>query len=91
MTAGAHLLVAIATDDGGKVDALWDFCDDAALRLTGDPNAGVGVHALPPDHPRYCVHPTSSPDIEFRADDLAEALAAAGGWLTEQLGPEVTW
>ena len=108
MSAGGHLVVALAADGDTGIDHLWDFVDDAGQRLLErrstdngrslDTVLGtLGVHALPNQDadghslPRYCVHPTGGPDVEFRANSLRQALEEAAVWLVRQLGPDDMW
>jgi hypothetical protein len=86
MSALGHVLVASAS---GEVDAVWDLLDEMAVRHTGRESAGVVVHSLGPEQPRFCVHPTGEEEHEFRHDVLLEALLMGAVWLAGQLGDDL--
>ena len=78
LNATGHVLVASM---GRNPDELWDLMGELAARVTGDEDAGPGIHALGSYAPeRYCLHPHSDPDVEVRGDDLY-ALMLRGAYL----------
>lgn len=92
LNATGHLLVAVAA---GDTEALWDLCAEMCERrgLGGSP----GMHGFTPgeraEHgtPRYCFHPTSAPDLEFRGDDMHDVVLQGAVWLARQLDPTDMW
>lgn len=75
---------------GGSADGLWDLLVEFGERSGAD---GPTVHALPRGEGlrRYCVHPDSDPAVEFRDDDLREALLAAAVWKARQMPVDDVW
>lgn len=85
MNAPGWLIVALA---GGSPESLWDLlCEFGRMTETDGPT----VHALPQGLPRWCVHPDSSPDVEFRSDDLHEALFNAAAWKASVMPADLIW
>lgn len=97
MNATGHLLCVVAS---GSIEKLWDFAAELCERraLGGAP----GVHGFTPQEiaegaergvelGRWCFHPTSAPDVEFRGDDLREVLVAGCTWLAQQLDQDDVW
>jgi hypothetical protein len=79
---------ALVATASGTVETLWDMLGEFAQR-TGD--EGPTVHALVPGLPRWCVHPNSQQGVEFRHDDLLEALKLAVTWKAMQMDPDDLW
>jgi hypothetical protein len=67
-------------------DSLWDLLLEFGERTGTD---GPTVHALSSGDKRYCVHPDSSPDVEFRDDSLHQALLLAAMWKARQMPDEI--
>ena len=86
MNATGWVLVAAT----GGPEALWDLLNEFAERTEDD---GPGVHGFNPGSglPRWCVHPNSNPGIEFRDDDLCEALLMAALWKAGQMNEADMW
>lgn len=92
MNATGHLLTAVAS---ASLEELWDFAAELCERrgLGGAP----GLHGFRPEEqaehgvPRFCFHPTSAPDVEFRGDDQRDVLVAGCTWLAQQLDPDDVW
>lgn len=85
MNAMGWALVAVAS---GTIEELWDYLNELNERAG---TAGPGIHALHSGQPRWCVHPDGRPEIEFRDDDLHEALTRAVIWKAAQIDPEDIW
>lgn len=101
MNAMGHVLAVSA---GGDLDELWRLGDEMAGRLVehfgpeAAKEAGLAnvmtVHGLSEgeDEPnRCCVHPTSSPAVEFRAVTLRGGIELAVVWLAKQLPEHELW
>lgn len=85
MNAMGWALCASASE---SADELWDLLVEFAERADTD---GPTVHCLGNGDPRYCVHPDSRLEVEFRDDDLREALLRAAIWKAAQLDPDDVW
>jgi hypothetical protein len=71
-------------------DEVWDLLNEFGERTGTD---GPTVHAMARDsgQPRYCVHPDSTPEVEFRHDDLREALLLGAVWKAERMDAAEMW
>jgi predicted deacetylase len=95
MNATAHVLCAAA---GGSVDEMWRLCEEMVERLRGRVSIGDGLtlHGftaadLESGTPRYCFHPSGEQEIEFRSDDLDEALLKGAMYLARLLPDNEMW
>jgi hypothetical protein len=83
---------------GGDVNELWDFGEELRGRL-GDRIAGgpPGLHGFTREEraagmgARYCYHPTGESHVEFRADELRDALLAGIGYLVRLMPEDEMW
>lgn len=96
MNAWGHLVVVGAGDDTNE---LWDFAEELRDRL-GERIGGhaPGLHGFTrrerhemPAAKRFCYHPTGEPHIEFRSDDLHEAILAGAAYLAKLLPEDELW
>lgn len=85
MNASGWVLLAAASEDS---DAIWDLLNEFAARTGAE---GPTVHAMGEGLPRYCVHPDSSPGVEFRDDNLRQALLMGAVWKASQMPEDDVW